>query len=147
MRGKHITLRNELGLLKSNLDEELNNDLNWQAEVLNRVLEQGGFAGEDFHMDNFHGRARDERGDVEVLVTAAHRFVAHTPAALTCTALVDMVGDENVQNQPGTAKEQYPNWCVPLRNTQGDIVLIDDLNEMPLFHKIAEASHRPAPTN
>ena len=147
LRGKHITLRNELGLLKSNLDEELNNDLNWQAEVLNRVLEQGGFAGEDFHMDNFHGRARDERGDVEVLVTAAHRFVAHTPAALTCTALVDMVGDENVQNQPGTAKEQYPNWCVPLRNAQGDIVLIDDLNEMPLFHKIAEASRRPAPTN
>lgn len=147
LRGKHITLRNELGLLKSNLDEELNNDLNWQAEVLNRVLEQGGFAGEDFHMDNFHGRARDERGDVEVLVTAAHRFVAHTPAALTCTALVDMVGDENVQNQPGTAKEQYPNWCVPLRNAQGNIVLIDDLNEMPLFHKIAEASHRPAPGN
>jgi 4-alpha-glucanotransferase len=26
-------------------------------------------------------------------------------------------------------------------------VLIDDLNEMPLFHKITEASRRPAPGN
>ncbi len=142
LEGAHITLREELGLLLSNVDDEIAGDLHWQAEVLDRVLHQGGFAGEDFHMDTFHGRARHERGETTTLVAATHRFISETPAALTCTALVDMVGDRKVQNQPGTGKDLYPNWCIPLSDAEGNAVLIEDLPQIPSFHRIAAAARR-----
>ncbi|MDO4631034.1 MAG: 4-alpha-glucanotransferase [Corynebacterium sp.] len=146
LHAKHITLRHDLGLLLSSFDDELASDLRWQAEIFNRVLEQGGFAGEDFVMDNFLDRGRDERGATDVLVAATHRFIAHTPAALTCTALVDLVGDQKVQNQPGTTKDLYPNWCLPLSNAAGEVVLIDDLPSINLFHAIAASSRRSEST-
>ncbi|MCS4490571.1 MULTISPECIES: 4-alpha-glucanotransferase [unclassified Corynebacterium] len=143
LEGRHITLREQLGLLITDADQEIAEDLNWQAEVLNRVKEQGGFEGEDNSVENFHGVARDERGDTETLVAALHRFIAHTPSALTCTALVDMVGDRRVQNQPGTTKDLYPNWCVPLTDHEGKAVLIEDLYSSSSFQHIAAASARP----
>ncbi|MDO5098681.1 MAG: 4-alpha-glucanotransferase [Corynebacterium sp.] len=143
LEGEHIALRERLGLLITDAEQDIAEDLAWQAQVLNRVLEQGGFDGEDFEMDTFEGRARNERGETDVLVAATHRFIAHTPAALSCTALVDMVGDRKVQNQPGTTKDLYPNWCVPLSDAEGNVVLIEDLASNPLFKKIAAAGKRP----
>ncbi|MCS4535391.1 4-alpha-glucanotransferase [Corynebacterium sp. HS2168-gen11] len=142
LEGEHIKLRERLGLLLSDANEDIAQDLHWQAQVLNRVLEQGGFAGEEFNVDNFEGRGRDDRGETETLVAAMHRFIAQTPSALTCTALVDMVGDRRVQNQPGTTKDLYPNWCVPLSNAQGEVVLIEDLASNNTFAHIAAASRR-----
>lgn len=142
LEGAHITLREQLGLLLTNVDDEIAGDLHWQADVLDRVLHQGGFAGEDFYMDSFHGRNRAERGETTTLVAATHRFIAATPAALTCTALVDMVGDRKIQNQPGTGKDLYPNWCIPLSDAAGNPVLIEDLPQNPVFARIVEAARR-----
>lgn len=72
------------------------------------------------------------------------RFIAGTGSALTCTNLVDMVGDTRIQNQPGTNAHQYKNWCVPLSDKNGNAVLIENLEDIDLFHKVAKASVRTA---
>ena len=83
-----------------------------------------------------------QRGDAEELVLGLTRFIAGTGSALTCTNVVDMVGDVRIQNQPGTNAEQYKNWCVPLSNSDGEPVLIEDLTSIDLFARVAEASAR-----
>ncbi|MDO4762033.1 MAG: 4-alpha-glucanotransferase [Corynebacterium sp.] len=132
LEGAHISLREELGLLITDPDAEFAQDLQWQAQVLNRATDS----------DRFTDCDRDDRGETLDLVAATHAFIAKTPSALTCTALVDMVGDRRVQNQPGTSKDKYPNWCVPLTDAQGEVVLIDDLPTAS-FSVIAQASKRP----
>ena len=57
-------------------------------------------------------------------------------------ALVDMVGDRRTQNQPGTTHDQYPNWCVPLTDGDGDAIIVSELADMPQFRAVAEASKR-----
>ena len=41
-------------------------------------------------------------------------------------ALVDGVGERRCQNQPGTDQE-YPNWKIPLADSAGEVVLVEDL--------------------
>ena len=40
------------------------------------------------------------------------------------------------QNQPGTDGSQYPNWCVPLANSEGDVVLVEDLVSSVRFRRL-----------
>jgi 4-alpha-glucanotransferase len=54
-------------------------------------------------------------------------------------ALVDAVGERRVQNQPGTTSAQYPNWQVPLANSDGDSVLIDGLEGDERFNSLLAA--------
>lgn len=142
LKGEHISLRDRLGLLTTDVDEENANDLQWQAEVLNRVQESGGFAGTAVDGIDFSDKARDERGEVDDLLVGLHRFMAGTPAVLMVTNLVDLVGEVRVQNQPGTNSEQYPNWCIPLSDADGKAVLIEDLPSIELFRRVGEASRR-----
>ncbi|MFC6316972.1 4-alpha-glucanotransferase [Corynebacterium gerontici] len=141
LQGEHIDLRERLGLLESDVEEEHAADLQWQADVLERVAEQGGFP-EGKPVEHFHGVAREERGSVDQLIPALCRFIAHTPSVLTCVSLVDMTGDVRAQNQPGTTKDQYPNWCIPLCDGEGTPVLIEQLRELDLYKRVAEASKR-----
>lgn len=141
LEGEHIKLREKLGLLEDPAAENAI-DLGWQAEILNRVREQGEFEGLNLPGDDFRGKPRNQRGATEDLIVALHRFIAHTPSALTCTSLVDMVADKRAQNQPGTVREQYPNWCIPLCNATGEAVLIEDLGQAELFRRVADASRR-----
>ena len=76
------------------------------------------------------------------LVEGLTRFVASTPSAMTCTNLVDMVGDVRAQNQPGTTHELYPNWCVPLCDTNGAPLLIEDLPSLEFFQRLAATSRK-----
>ena len=122
LAGEHITLRARLGLLTRPADEELAGEREWMDRVL-AVAAPG---------------AKTER---EQLV-ALHKFMAGTPSALTCTNLVDMVGDRRAQNMPGTTHETYPNWCMPLTDPDGTPVLIEDLAGLELFQQVAEASRR-----
>lgn len=138
LRGDHITLRDELGVLTTDPAEEFAADLAWQAEVFNAVAD----AGKIPHR-NFATPRREERGDETQLMGALHAYVASSRSALTCTNLVDMVGDIRAQNQPGTTKEVYPNWCIPLCDSNGTPVLIEQLASLPLFKAIAAASKRP----
>lgn len=144
LKGAHNSLRVDLGLVGQSLDELNDEDAVWIAAVLDTVREAGAFTGTELSGREFSGLRPAEFGDTANLVVGLNAFVARTPSALTCTNLVDMVGDERIQNQPGTNAEQYPNWCIPLTDGAGKAVLIDDLPDTPLFHRVAEASERPA---
>lgn len=144
LEGEHIRLRDELGVLTTDPAEEEKEDLAWQAEVLNRVAEEGHFEGTAVAGRDFAGLSRDERGDTVDLLVGLHRHIAATPSALTVTNLVDLVGDKRVQNQPGTNADMYPNWCIPLCDGNGRAVLIEDLADMDIVHRVGAASQRDA---
>lgn len=140
--GEHIRLRDELGLLTTDAADEEKEDLQWQGQVLDRAQQAGCFEGTDAQGRTFTGLARGERGDVADLLVGLHRFMAGTPSALTVTNLVDLVGDVQIQNQPGTNAEQYPNWRIPLADGSGKVVLIEDLAGNELFRRVGAASRR-----
>ncbi|MBP3088072.1 4-alpha-glucanotransferase [Corynebacterium sp. sy017] len=147
LAGTHVALRQQLGLLGADSEQshaDHAQDMHWQAEVLNRVKEQGAFSGLALDATDFHSLTREERGDVVDILVGLHRFIAATPSALTCTALVDMVGDTRIQNQPGTTKDMYPNWCIPLSDASGKALLLEDLAGLEQFARIAQASRRLA---
>src|SRR5699024_1718635 len=56
----------------------------------------------------------------------------------------DLVGDIRAQNQPGTTRDVYPNWCMPLCDSAGLPVLIEQLAHNALFRTIAATSKRPS---
>ncbi|MDU0479272.1 4-alpha-glucanotransferase [Staphylococcus chromogenes] len=141
IQGSHITLRDNLGVLTRPAEEEEAEDRAWQHRVFDKVAESGSFEGTSLDGHEFG----DERfsGSVADMLVALHRFVARTPSLLTCTSLVDMVGDVRAQNQPGTTRDMYPNWCVPLCDAEGTAVLIENLAELSLYQQVAQAASRP----
>ncbi|MEJ5928945.1 4-alpha-glucanotransferase [Corynebacterium sp. H128] len=140
VQGSHITLRENLGVLTRSAELEESEDVAWQNQVFREVAETGCFADTAVHGVEFGDTRFD--GDYPGLLIGLHRFVAQTPALLSCVSLVDMVGDIRAQNQPGTSRDMYPNWCVPLCDSAGKPVLIEDLAKQPLFKRIAAASQR-----
>jgi 4-alpha-glucanotransferase len=112
LAGDHVELRHQLGLLTRPVAEELEVDEADRDSWLNALRERHLLSNTD--------------GDVERIVEALHRYVAHTPAKLVGVALTDAVGERRTQNQPGTTDE-YPNWRVPLGGPDGSPVLIEDL--------------------
>ncbi|WJY68560.1 4-alpha-glucanotransferase [Corynebacterium auris] len=129
LRGAHNRLRVELGLVAESVEELDAADAAWHAAVLDTAREAGAL--------------EDNAETTEDLVVGLTRFIAGTPSALTCTNLVDMVGDARIQNQPGTNSTQYPNWCIPLSDADGQPVLLEELASLPLFQRVARASRRP----
>ncbi len=142
LAGAHNELRDELDLLDVPVEEVDAEDVEWQGKVLDVARETGVFDGTELENVEFSERPRDDRGAVSDLLVGLNKFIAGTPSALTCTNLVDMVGDLRIQNQPGTNREQYQNWCVPLTDGDGEAVLLEDLEKMELFQRVAEASKR-----
>ncbi|PAT04198.1 4-alpha-glucanotransferase [Corynebacterium sp. NML 150383] len=146
MEGVHNELRSRLGLVAESLEELNAEDGVWIGRVLNQVRAEGAFAGTPFADTDFTQYDLgefDSAGSLDDLLVGLTRFIASTPSAMTCTNLVDMVGDRRIQNQPGTNAHQYANWCIPLTDAAGKPVLIDALPSHPLFHRVAEASRRP----
>ncbi|MCP1386853.1 4-alpha-glucanotransferase [Corynebacterium sp. TA-R-1] len=142
LKGAHNALRHDLGLVQESLDELNANDAVWISQVLRAAQAEGAFGGTTLEDVDFLDRDLGEYEDTEALLVGLTRFIASTPSAMTCTNLVDMVGDERIQNQPGTNSEQYSNWCIPLTDARGNAVLIEHLAESDLFHKVAQASRR-----
>ncbi|MDY3126593.1 MAG: 4-alpha-glucanotransferase [Corynebacterium sp.] len=137
LQGEHITLRERLGVLSRPAAEEDADDLAFQAQILNALANAGLLPQRDFSND------RTQRGNSTQLMAALHAFIAGTPSALTCTNLVDLVGDVRAQNQPGTTHDIYPNWCIPLCDSAGKPVLLEQLPDLALFRTISAASARP----
>jgi 4-alpha-glucanotransferase len=53
------------------------------------------------------------------------------------------VGDRRAQNLPGTSDE-YPNWQIPLCDSGGQAVLLENLPDVPLLRAVcAAAAGRP----
>ena len=113
IRGIQTTLRSELGLLTDDIETVRAGDRLELEQVSARLLEYGCIDGAE----------PSEREIVEGL----YRYVAKTPSKLVVVSLVDAVGDVRPQNMPGTGADLYPNWCVPLCDSDGEEVAIEDL--------------------
>ena len=113
IRGIQTTLRSELGLLTDDIETVRAGDRLELEQMRQRLHEYGCIDGAE----------PSEREIVEGL----YRYVAKTPSKLVVASLVDAVGDVRPQNMPGTGGDQYPNWCVPLCDSDGEEVAIEDL--------------------
>lgn len=115
LAGEHIEVRERLGLLTRDVDEERAADTADRAAYL-RMLSELGLLPD----------APLERQTVEAL----HRLLTWTPSILLGVALPDAVGDRRAINQPGTHLE-YPNWRLPMADGVGVPVLLEDLVRSP----------------
>jgi 4-alpha-glucanotransferase len=124
--GTHLAVRDSLGLIPSLPEAIAAHDV--ELEQWRTLLrDRGHLTTEDPSVDEF--------------VVALHRCVSASPVRLIGVALPDLVGDRRPQNQPGTHRE-YPNWCMPLSDANGDPVFIDDLTRQPLWEPITSAVRR-----
>ncbi len=123
LAGTHVQLRNDLGLLTSSLEEE--------QEVHSREIAAWRSLLES------EALIPPDASNQEILV-ALHRFAARSRSALMAVAVPDLVGQVETQNQPGT-KDEYPNWRIPLLDSEGEPVLIEQLDEQPLTGRILSA--------
>jgi len=111
LRGEHLRIRAELGLV----DDPDADEAAWRkerAELLAHLVDSGALASVD---------VPDEE-----LVVAMHRFLARTPSRYVAAAPGDAVGDLRQANVPGTVDE-YPNWRLPIADSSGRPVLLEEL--------------------
>jgi len=62
----------------------------------------------------------------EEFTAALYGYLARTPALLVGVSLAEAAGERRPQNMPGTVDE-YPNWRIPLSDSEGGPVLLEDL--------------------
>jgi 4-alpha-glucanotransferase len=75
---------------------------------------------------------------------ALYGYLALTPSALIGVSLADAVGERRPQNIPGTS-DQYPNWRIPLCDSAGRALLLEDLPGLPLVLAVAGAMRTGRP--
>lgn len=126
LAGDHVTLRSGLGLLQRPAEEE-RLEHNAKLDKMMHLLQQRGLL------------PAGDTGSEEERIEALHRLLAQSPSVLLGVALVDAIGERRVQNQPGTTSAQYPNWQVPLADSDGDPVLLDSLDSNERFNSLLAA--------
>lgn len=122
LKGIQTTLRDKLGLLVEDIETVRAADAEEISQMCVRLREYGFLA--------------DEEPTVEDVVLALHRYVAATPSVLVGVSLVDAVGDEQPQNLPGTDQPQYPNWRMPLTDSSGREVFVEDLADSTRLQRL-----------
>ena len=123
LTGSHVELRHRLGLLKRPL----------AAEVAADALERADWVA----MLDRLGLLPEDQDDQEAMIKALHRFLLRTPARLVAVWLPDAMGDQRPQNLPGTVDE-YPNWRLPIADSAGRPVTLEQLAESPRLRALAE---------
>lgn len=126
LAGEHVALRARLGLLTRPV-EEVAAEADDERERMVAALHGRGLLGPQ----------PSEREIIEAL----HRWVLATPAVLVGVALTDAVGERRAQNQPGTDRT-YPNWKVPLADSAGRVVLVEDLFDNARLTSLAAVMDR-----
>jgi len=125
--GEHIRMRQSLGLLTTDVEQEWTNHrrmvAQWDALMRTRgLLDETSFA---------------RPVTVQQQVEGLHRVLAQTPCRMLAIAVPDLVGDVRAQNQPGTDQE-YPNWRIPTCTEDGTPLLIEDLSTNPHLEERVE---------
>ncbi|MER6910816.1 4-alpha-glucanotransferase [Streptomyces sp. NPDC000594] len=135
--GDHVELRERLGLLGRPVREERLRD---RAELRAwlRLLGSLGLLAEGARGED--GAAGE--GVEEERIRAVHRFLARTPALLVGIWLPDTVGDRRPQNMPGTW-DRYPNWRLPLADSRGRPLSLEELTAAPRLHALMEVFTGP----
>jgi 4-alpha-glucanotransferase len=82
------------------------------------------------------GAARALRPSREEFTVALYGYL--TRALLIGVSLADAAGERRPQNMPGTTDE-YPNWRIPLTDSEGEPVLLEDLPAHPGVRAVADA--------
>ncbi len=121
LRDEHVRIRAELGLLARPVEVE-------RADAARERREWAALLVSEGWLDPSADLATDE--GLADMVVALHRALAASPARLLGISLSDAFGDRRAQNQPGTDQE-YPNWRVPMTDSNGRPVLLDDFLAAP----------------
>lgn len=130
LAGEHVDLRERLGLLNAD-PQVLRAKARAERESLVDALSRRG-------LTTFDPSERE-------LIEGLHRYLKDTPSALVGVHLTDAVGERRAQNQPGTDTE-YPNWKVPLADSAGAVVMLEDLfDNARLRSLVAVMNEAPLP--
>jgi 4-alpha-glucanotransferase len=121
LAGEHVDLRERLGVLTQPV-ETVRAEAKAERDAMVAFLTERGLLGPE----------ASEREAVEAL----HKAILLTPAVLLGVSLADAVGERRSQNQPGTDQE-YPNWKVPLGDSSGSVVLVEDLFDNARLRSLA----------
>lgn len=121
LRDEHVRIRADLGLLTRPVEDERAASAR-ERESWAKLLIDDGFMPPDVDLTSDAG--------MEEFVIGLHRSVAASPARLIGVSLPDVFGDRRAQNQPGTDQE-YPNWRVPMTDSTGSVVVLEDLFAKP----------------
>ncbi|MFJ4947984.1 4-alpha-glucanotransferase [Streptomyces sp. NPDC088760] len=128
LTGDHVELRDRLGLLTRSAAEE-------RAEATADAAEWLALLGSLGLLDS--PAAGPPGSDEEEEIRAVHRFLLRTPARLIGVWLPDGIGDRRPQNLPGTW-DQYPNWRLPVADTEGRPVPLEELVASPRLRALLE---------
>jgi 4-alpha-glucanotransferase len=121
LRGEHLRVRAELGLV----DDPAADAKQWEserAELLEHLVAHGVLSSVDAPEDE--------------LLAALQHAVAATPSRYVVVAPGDAVGDLRQPNLPGTV-DDYPNWRLPVADSDGAPMLLDDLLDDPRVQRLA----------
>ncbi|MFM8894051.1 MAG: 4-alpha-glucanotransferase, partial [Actinomycetales bacterium] len=121
LRDEHVRIRSELGLLTRPESVE-RAAAGAERQAWAEVARTLGLLDPSVDIGTEAG--------LEALAIALHRVVAASPARLIGIGLPDVVGDRRAQNQPGTDQE-YPNWRVPMTDSTGRPVLLEEIMTSP----------------
>ncbi len=121
LRGEHVRVRADLGLLDDVTAEEENADRE-RAEWLALLRSEG-------LLDSV------SEPDESAIIVAMHRLLAATPSQLKLISPYDVVGEPRQPNLPGTIDE-YPNWRLPLP------VTLEELRTDPRVAEVTAAFRR-----
>jgi 4-alpha-glucanotransferase len=132
-RGADIKVRAEHGIVPPDVTEKHVEERKHERQDLKDALEEAGAEPPERLPPK---TANEER--LSDLVVSAHRFIAKTPSLLAAVRLADLTSEKKPTNVPGTS-DSYPNWKPKLS------VSLEDLPEVPLLQKIAEAMREERP--
>lgn len=123
LRGEHVRVRAELGLLADVPAEEAKAAAE-RAEMVELLRTEGLVAGSE-----------PTEGE---LIVAMHALLAASPAQLVLVSPYDIVGETRQPNLPGTV-DTYPNWRLPLP------VTLPELRTDPRVAAVVEQLRRRRP--
>ena len=124
LESEHVRLREQLGLLLEPVEQELAAAEQERSMWVERLISFG---------------VLDEAlaGDRVEVMLAMHRYLRLTNSKVLVASLADAAGEKRAQNQPGTMDE-YPNWRVPLADSEGRHLMLEDLFTADLPRRLGE---------
>jgi 4-alpha-glucanotransferase len=109
----HIYLRDKLGLSNFGLEYDLEKFNELKSALIDMLVK-----------NNLLNK-KDATDNVKIK-NAMYSALFASDMKLIGILLTDITGEKRIQNQPGTYKE-YPNWCIPLADSNQKCVLLENL--------------------
>ncbi|ASO18945.1 4-alpha-glucanotransferase [Actinoalloteichus hoggarensis] len=137
LRGEHVRVRAELGVLTADIETERARADAERAEFVAYLSDEGVLPVRGSTNPGAVAERTAEPSEEEIIL-AMHALLARTPARLLFASPYDLVGEPRQPNLPGTVDE-YPNWRLPLP------VTLDELLTDPRVRAAAALLRRARP--